>query len=689
MAVDGAAGGLGRIDRTALVRRHNPRHRAPAPLAPLSVGNGEFAFTADVTGLQTFPGAYAAIPLCTMAQWGWHTTPPEGGGRPPAGLALREYDAHGRHVGYPTGAEGQEAAYAWLRENPHRLHLGRIGLDLGGAALGDLTGVDQELDLWTGLLDSRFRVRGQPVAVRTCVHPRRDVLAIRVRSPLAGGGQAGLVLAFPYGSPGISGADWAAPHRHRTGWTAAGTRAAVRRAVDGFRYGVTLVLPPGAAVARLGPHRFMVTAGAGAEALAVALAFGPGSPPDEVPTVEAVEAACRAHWRRFWLLGAAVELAGSRDARAGELERRVVLSQYLTAVHGAGSLPPAETGLVCNSWYGKFHLEMHWWHAAHFALWNRAHLLRRSIPWYRAVLRAARSVAAAQGYAGARWPKMTGPDGRESPSPVGPLLIWQQPHPLAFAELCYRARPSRATLRRFAPLVHATAEFMASYAHFDAGAACYVLGPPVIPAQECHPPRSTWNPTFELSYWRHGLEIAQRWRERLGLRRRADWDDVRLRLAPLPAAGGVYLAHGGTTEAETYGERARDHPSMLGALGLLPGAATDPETMRRTLRRVLASWDWDRTWGWDYPLVAMTAARLGERNLAVDALLMDTPKNRWSAAGHVRQRENLPVYLPANGGLLLAVAMMAAGWDGSTGAAPGFPADGSWTVLYEGLLRLP
>ena len=50
----------------------------------------------------------------------------------------------------------------------------------------------------------------------------------------------------------------------------------------------------------------------------------------------------------------------------------------------------------------------------------------------------------------------------------------------------------------------------------------------------------------------------------------------------------------------------------------------------------------------------------------------------------------LPLYLPGNGGLLYAVAMMAAGWDGAPdGTAPGFPADGSWTVRHEGLTRCP
>ena len=75
-----AQGGAGVIDRAALVSRHSPTLRELDPLSPLSVGNGEFAFTGDVTGLQTFPGEYEnAMPLCTMSQWGWHTSP-----RPPS-----------------------------------------------------------------------------------------------------------------------------------------------------------------------------------------------------------------------------------------------------------------------------------------------------------------------------------------------------------------------------------------------------------------------------------------------------------------------------------------------------------------------------------------------------------------------------------------------------------------------------
>ena len=121
---------------------------------------------------------------------------------------------------------------------------------------------------------------------------------------------------------------------------------------------------------------------------------------------------------------------------------------------------------------------------------------------------------------------MTGPTGAESPSPVGPFLVWQQPHPIYYAELSYRAHPDRATLERFRDVVFATAEFMASLPAWDETRRRFLLGPPLQGAQEVFPKESTANATFELAYWAWGLEAAQRWRERLGLAREPSWDHV-------------------------------------------------------------------------------------------------------------------------------------------------------------------
>ena len=89
-----------------------------------------------------------------------------------------------------------------------------------------------------------------------------------------------------------------------------------------------------------------------------------------------------------------------------------------------------------------------------------------------------------------------------------------------------------------------------------------------------------------------------------------------------------------------------------------------------------------------FPLTAMCATRLGRPDAAIDALLMDVPTNTYLVNGHNWQNSSLRCYLPGNGGLLTAVAMMCAGYDGCLQKNPGFPKDGRWRVRWEGLLPL-
>lgn len=79
------------IDREALVERNSPVVTAFDSLASLSVGNGEFAYTVDITGLQTFPDNYKkGVPLGTQSQWGWHSF--ANPGRLTSEETLKEYD---------------------------------------------------------------------------------------------------------------------------------------------------------------------------------------------------------------------------------------------------------------------------------------------------------------------------------------------------------------------------------------------------------------------------------------------------------------------------------------------------------------------------------------------------------------------------------------------------------------------
>ncbi|MCL1965081.1 MAG: glycoside hydrolase family 65 [Firmicutes bacterium] len=677
------------MDRQALVRRHNPVLRNIDPASPLTVGNGEFAFTADITGLQTLYAAYETFPLCTMSQWGWHTRPGPGGRLYTLGdVEMTRYAYEGRTFAYATQCRrGNEEIYRWLRHNPHRLNLARIALSWDGGEIRqqDISNVRQELDLFTGALHSEFTLFGTRVRVCTVCARSADVLGFAVHSAALAEGRLTVRVSFAYGSHRKAASDWQSG-RGRTTAESHGDSFLLKRELDADAYSVFLT---GGKFAREGAHSFVLAAD-GPE-LTVTAAFSRHGRPETGLNFAKVREDSAEGWARFWLAGGMVDFSGARDPRAAELERRTVLSQYLTAAQCAGSLPPQETGLSLNSWYGKFHLEMHILHAGWFPLWGRSESLEKSFAWYQNTLESARANAARNGFRGARWPKMAGPEGADSPSRIATLLLWQQPHILYMLELARQAMPETRRpgfMLAHWELVRETADFMCDFVRPNRRTGQYDLPPPLIPAQEEHAPETVLNPAFELCYWRFGLELAIRWAAAL-CEETAPWRAVLSRLNDPPVLNGLYAAHQNCPD--TFTRFARDHPSMLYGYGFIPCGRVDKRIMSDTADRVLACWNWDTAWGWDFPLTAMTLTRLGRPEAAVDILLKDAAKNSYVVSGNNFQqgRDDLPLYLPGNGSLLLALSMMLAGY-GDTRGAPGFPQNGMWDDIdCEGILPLP
>lgn len=806
------------------------------PTAVTSLGNGAFAFTVDVTGLQSLNCSYGfPFDLNTLSDWGWHTsfdgsdalrtynyttfnTPQPGGGNAT------------RPVRYPTGSNASAGAGAWLHNNPHRLPLAQVALAWaapgGGAPLaaGDVASAAHALDAWAGAAASLTTLRGaggdRPATdarVLTAVHPDVDALAVRVAlAPHAGAGVAAalaatappplvLRIAFPYTSTGT--ADWAPANdaRHSTTVVASSPgRFAVERAIDGDGYTVDCAYNASWALARgRSPHVLVLSPPAGSAAASTDFVclfaprgadfpVGRGTPwlqrkraqtlalqAGALPPYDAVAGAAAAAWQDYWLAGAFVDFASASLPKpppaALELERRVVRSLYLLRALEAGAEPPAETGLLlAGGWAGKHHGEMRFWHQAWAPFWGRADVLARSDAWYDDYLQNATSVASAQGYAGARWPKMvaavanrsgSGIDAPwvglqyaplptavhngsveglapllawESSSGVGPLLVWQQGHSVLLAEAQRRAAAASggapaalAVMQRLAPVVFASADFMAAFAVPDAGGAFH-LPPPLYGGEEGGDPRAIHDPAFELAQFGDALDTASAWRAALALPPAPAWEAVRGRLAapPLdPAAGsspGLFAMNAACACLYRAGPCAFpragcpaplvSHPMTVGLVGMLNGLAGDggrtrgltAATANATAAAVLAGWEWGTpqsspaVWGWDAPLLALSLARLNWTvNSAVAALMLPFNKNLYSTVGINQGMGNHTAYFPGNGGTLLAVAALAGGFDaGAPGAqlraggpgavasspsAPlGFPAE--WGAVAEGFI---
>ena len=725
------------INRQAVVTRNNPVVTEASPLASLTVGNGHFATTVDVTGLQSFPFEYeAGVPLTAMSDWGWHKF------ENTAGLTPAESEktvdlGHGHPETYAVEYKASKGdpernvqATEYFRVNPHRLNLGAIGLELKDAdgkpiGLKDLTAIRQELLLYDGKIESSFRADGAPVEVTTACLQDKDAVVYRIKSPLLKDGRARVSIRLPYptGKHADAASDWTKPERHTSrvvsGFAADTHAVVIEHQLDSTRYYLSLQWEGDATVTECDRHYFTLTTTA--DVLSFKAEYSPLPLPSASPTLvfdQELKAVIKA-WNRWWQEGAIVDFSECTDPRAKELERRVVLSQYLTQVNCANNMPPQETGLTYNSWFGRPHLEMTWWHMVDFALWSRPETVAQVLKWYDDVAYpVARQIAQRQGFKGVRWMKMTDPWAGEAPSNTGSFLIWQQPHYIYMAEEMYRANPTAETLQKYGEQVEETAAFMADFVSRDNGS-YFLQGATAM--QESMSKDFSYNHPFELAYWQYGLSVANAWRERQGKERNQQWDAIVKHMAPLPmnkdgiytaglpkgkttslksfdpfdavAAGAARTASASATATESFNEKCRnDHPAVLGPFGMLPSGLVccDGIATHKTLDWVMDNWNWPTTWGWDYGMTAMAAARLGQPETALKALLIDTQKNTYLVNGHNFQTaDRLRIYLPGNGALLTAIAMMCAGWDGCQQPMnPGFPQNGQWNVRWEGLQKM-
>lgn len=678
----------GTIDRREVVQRHRIKVTNLNEPGPSQVGNGNFAFGFDITGMQTINPKFA-----TMSSWGWHSTLPPAD---PASFERTSKLTGNRMVPYDLQNSSQPALSRWLEGNPHKFNLGRIALFLKNDREISITSQNisdavQYVDLWSGVSESIYKINGQPVKVTTIGDPLIDAVAFRVESPLVEQGVLGVSIEFPYAdieSVG-NGANFNSVAQHTTRQTIIRPGLSLfDRTLDSTTYQVAFSWSGKGDFNLSKPHRYTFLPKKGMPYVDYVYSFSPHKVKLNLPDFAMVKKSSEKYWPSFWQSGGAVDFSESTDKRWFELERRVVLSQYLVKINSSGKYPPQETGLVANSWYGRFHYEMIWWNQAHFGLWNRWSLWRDGLNVYSDNLESSKKRAEMQGYKGARYPKCTGPDGREWPHPIHAYLVWQQPHPIFFADMDYRAHPTKSTLKKWEAIVENSADFLSSYVQYDSVQKKYFLGTPISAVPENNDYYKDKNPIFELAYFKYGLKTAQQQRVKLGLPEKEEWNKVYDNLVAFPQKNGMYEQWENVNDM--WGKFNYEHPALLGIFGMLPGQGVDSAVMIKTYEKVRETWKFNSCWGWDFPLIAMTAARIGRPGDAVDMLLYESRENSFDTHAMNAEGKAYYPYMPANGGLLYAIAMMCAGWDNGTKAEnPGFPKDGSWVVKWEGLSKAP
>ena len=361
--------------------------------------------------------APSLLDLNTLASWGWHSNPTFFPRTSDSAAYLRAMNwsylatavsaTENRTVPYLVGSNMTSTYGGWTARNPHRAGLGQLALRAvrAGAALGDdpeallaaaVVNLTSALDTWAGGVMAAFTLLAPAgaafaVTVATAVHPDVDLVSTRVacaRTAGAGGCPTALRLALPYSMASSPSANtWGFPDAHTSAVVVnasapGATRVSILHTADDFATTVDCEWDDARWLfVRTGAHAFALAPPPGAAAVAVQLscAWAPAGLRYPIgttssafvrakvaatrallggaarfPLYAAVQAAQAAMFADFWGGGSFVELAATGAADALELERRVVLSRYLTRVNSAGASPPQETGLISNSWAGKF-----------------------------------------------------------------------------------------------------------------------------------------------------------------------------------------------------------------------------------------------------------------------------------------------------------------------------------------------
>ncbi|MEK7201321.1 MAG: hypothetical protein AAB737_01675, partial [Patescibacteria group bacterium] len=362
----------------------------------------------------------------------------------------------GHTLAYPYASTPEERElYDWLRRHPNKFNVAEVQLRLAaeGTELSspkELTDFRQRLDLYNGVIRTRYRWKGVTTVMESFIHAGRNLFVFHVNdsasTPIAR--TLTITVGDPEGFdtrydkfPPPPGDRAAASDRTRP-LEQTGTNKsnqvfyALRHLPNGFSHsfvgGVTTQVTAvrfseQTITVELAPYQqkdftiflFIVSEQEHSEPIRS------GKVLLEAALKQGYQAVLSEHqqwWHDYWERSS-IEL-DSFDERGRTLERWYYLSLYYLACSDRGTLPPAEGGLAANSWFGKFHLEMHFWHAIGFLAANRPECLRPSLQWYLYAVPQAKKNAEAMGLEGAKYPKMTSFRGLDSPGRTNLRIYW-------------------------------------------------------------------------------------------------------------------------------------------------------------------------------------------------------------------------------------------------------------------------
>lgn len=236
----------------------------------------------------------------------------------------------------------------WLIQNPQRLNIANIGLHFtrGIVTEDELKSKSQSLDLWEGTIISSFQYEESDVSVQVWCHPEDPMVAIQIKSDLITSGDLGVFFDFPssdlnkFDAPNVG--VWNNTSNNTVSLHSTDNTAFIKHILDSNinRLGAKWSTKGKMSGLLPGTNKYVLTP-SGSDTLELVVVFPQDNIADyKFSTYEAVVAASKQWWKSYWTTGAFIDLSATNVSSAKELQRRIILSQYLVAVNEASDNPP-------------------------------------------------------------------------------------------------------------------------------------------------------------------------------------------------------------------------------------------------------------------------------------------------------------------------------------------------------------
>lgn len=570
---------------------------------PVTIGNGDFAITLDQTGTQSLYETYKDIPLSTMSNKNWFYKDKKN---------IKPSYVDGK--AYMLFNLDNDPNYQINRQYPFKYSFMQILLYDNDKLIdiNNIKDVKQELDLYKGIVTSSFNYKEKINKTISFIYQDHDEFNFKLQSD-----NLNLALKFNYPS-----------------YTKNGYRLDILPNVLVKEDRITLLYDDKNSLS------FKLKSSSNYQIVENTLIFDDNNVSFSLALDEIKEGKLL---DEFWKCDNGIIIDNE------ELVKKMVLSKYLLHVNSTGIYPPQESGLTYNCWNSKFHLEMHLIHS----LWNiyNNHVgdLVKSFDYYLSIMPSSLKRASLNGYKGLRFPKMTGPDGEDSPSNIGPLLIWQAPHILFMLQEIYYLYNKENIIKKYEPLISGTIDFMISFLTLKDSK--YQMLDPLLEACESIPLDRCQNPSFELEYWRYTLERQPKIDTVLYGHQRYDYLDITSKIITPKEDDGIYLkTYGVIDKYDLY----KDHPTEGFLMSFFKSKIVDKEKMVKTIDYILKNMDLSSYWGWDFPFLGLSLLNCGEIEKSIEVIQLNTINNQHLYNGYnTSPRDDLKAYLPGNGAFLI------------------------------------